>query len=82
MFKNSWRIPITFRSWDKKKLKKYSLTKTNKIGFAHKKALIRFFLHIDPDELSIDKICRLECEIEWLAKSGLLSMAQVPIKFE
>ena len=82
MYKNSWGILITFGYYDKKKLKKYCLTNTDKIGFAKKKALIRFFLHIDPDKLDLDKLCKLECEIQWLAKAGIISMAQIPLKFE
>ena len=52
------------------------------IGFAHKKALIRFFYKVNPDKLSLDELCKLECELEWIAKIGLISMAQLPLKFQ
>ena len=47
------------------------------IGFAHKQALIRFLYKIDPEELSMDEFCKLECEMMWLAEIGMLN-----VKFE
>ena len=82
MFENCRRMPVTLWSWDKKKLEKYCLTKTDVIGFAHKKALIRFFYKENPDELDIDQICQRLSELEWLSKLGVLSSGQFNLKFQ
>ena len=82
MFKNSRRIFVTISGWDKKKLEKYNLTKTDGIGFAHITALIRFFYHKDPEKMSLDERCKLESELVWIAKMGLIPMAQLPLQLQ
>ena len=75
MPKNSRRIFVAILSWDKKKLEKYSLTETDGIGFAHINALIRFFYDKDPETMDLDESCKLECELVWIAKIGLITLA-------
>ena len=52
------------------------------IGFAHKKALIRFFFKENPDDLDIDQLCQRLAEIEWLSKLGVLSSGQFDLNFK
>ena len=54
---------------------------TTTIGFAHHKALIRFFFKENPDDLDIDQFCQRLAEIEWLSQLGVLSSGQFNIKF-
>lgn len=75
---------------DKKKLIEWdnNLKEDKGIGYGHINALIRFFYHIDPDQLDMDnerdmdKRCQLEAELKWLSKKGLLGMAQLPLEFK
>jgi hypothetical protein len=61
----------------KKKLEKYKLSDKS-IGFGEKTALIRYYLK--KDVTSADDFCVYWSEIEFLAKVGILTMAQVPLK--
>ena len=76
MFKVCW-VSRSLRSWDKKKLTQYKLS-DKIVGYGQKLALIRFYLHKDVHNL--DEFAQYWCEIEYLAKIGVLTMAQIPLK--
>ena len=40
-------------------------------------ALMRFYYHVDPYELTPDQLCKLRGELEWLQKLEI-----IPIKIE
>jgi hypothetical protein len=70
-------ISRSLRGRVKKKLEKYKLSDKS-IGFGEKTALIRYYLK--KDVTSADDFCVYWSEIEFLAKVGILTMAQVPLK--
>ena len=37
-------------------------------------ALIRFFYKINPDTISIDERCKLECELRYLSSIGVINV--------
>ena len=35
---------------------------------------MRLYYHVDPDKLSLDTLCKMRCELEWLMDVGGLGV--------